>query len=151
MNDAISPDGTGGGHSTPPPNIEYEPVRIDVDSVASVGQALIMQSENVGMASGKIGTKLEGPQEDALGQYASLPVGGGNQDLTVTQFAIRNTERMDEINAFLKNVQTGLGNLGALTAVLTAEFTSQDALNGADIDWVNEIIAAGKNTKTAEA
>lgn len=151
MND-IAPGAEGGGPSTPMPTIEYEPVFIDVDSVAGVGQALITQSESVGTASGEITPRLKGTRQGERGvEITDIPVGGGDQSLTITQFAIRNTERMGEITDFLDSVKTGLGNLGRLTQALTAEFGSQDALNGADVNRVNEIIEAGKNQKTMGA
>jgi hypothetical protein len=151
MNDAIAPDGATGGPSPAMPTIEYQPIEMEVDSVATFGESLLRQAENVGTVKPEITAQLNGSQAGDRGLESSVPVGGGLQDLTVYQYAIRNVERMDEMSTFLSNVETGLRNLGKITQAITAEYGSQDALNGADIGRINEIITGGQRSSTGEA
>ena len=150
MNDSIGVDGITGGHNTPTPSIEYPPVSIDVDSVAGFGTALGLQAGNIGDAKGGIKSRM-GLDEGGKYSAAGLPVGGGNQNLTLTRFAAGNAERMAEIGTFLDNVETGLRNLSNLTAALVAEFGDRDALNAVDIDEVKAVIAAGDPSNGTEA
>lgn len=142
MNEIAAPEGYDGGGPShlPIPDIDYEPIDVDVDSVQSLAKALIMQADNVKTAAGDIKAKMELDASGKLSETTHLPVGGGNQDLSLTAFARSNSERMAEIGTFLDNVETSLRGLGNLSAMIAQKYGDVDGLNGADVDEVRQLL-----------
>lgn len=128
------------GYRAPEPNLEYEPVDIEVTSVASFGAALKGMAENIGTASPGITELLKDPAEGERGTGGGSPVGRDPRQMTLRKIGITHSEQMEDMGALIGNVKTGLGNLGIVTQRLISEFGSQDELNAADINQVRELV-----------
>lgn len=153
MNQSIAPDGNGttGSPGMPPPDIDYEPIDMDVDSLQSLAKALKAQADNVGNAASDIRSQMPDQSSGERGDNAAVvPVGGGDQDLTLHQYGIKNAQRMTDLNKFMENVEMSLRNLGKFATAISGEFGDKDSLNGADINRIKEIMASGKPANPAQ-
>ena len=152
MNEIAAPEGYDGGGPShlPIPDINYEPIDVEVDSIQSFAKALKMQAENMETVTSEIKAKMGLEADGKLNETTHLPVGGGQQDLTVTEFARNNSERMAEISSFLDNVQKSLTNLGKVTETVAKEFENVDGLNAVEVNDARLLLDGNQETSNAE-
>ena len=132
--------GGPGGFPTPEPTVEYEPVRMDVDSVYAFGELLKTSARNMGNAAPAVVELMKDPEADQLGQYSGSPIGRDNRQARLHEIGLDHSIQTEQMTRLLDNIQTGIQNLGSLTHFVLSEFGGQDGLNEADIRDVDMAI-----------
>ncbi|GAA4916067.1 hypothetical protein LX16_4097 [Stackebrandtia albiflava] len=130
-------------HRPPEPDIDYQPVEIDVDSVGGFGTQLLATATNLGTATPGIVELLKDPD----GKYDSgMPLGNDPRQTTLHALGVSHTEQMAAMTDLIENVQRGIENLGLITNAIVTQFGDRDVLNGADVTAIDAAIYGPPST-----
>lgn len=126
-----------GGFPTPDATVDYQTVSIDVNSVAAFGDLLKATATNIGNATPGVTELLKDPG----GKYASgSPIGRDPRQERLHAIGVDHSVQMEQMTTLLRNVRTGIENLGSLTHFVLNEFGGQDGINEAALHDVNVAI-----------
>ncbi|HIW62248.1 MAG TPA: hypothetical protein H9881_07320 [Candidatus Stackebrandtia excrementipullorum] len=126
-----------GGFPAPDATVDYQTVSIDVNSVAAFGDLLKATATNIGNATPGVTELLKDPE----GKYASgSPIGRDPRQERLHAIGVDHSVQMEQMTTLLRNVRTGIENLGSLTHFVLNEFGGQDGINEAAIHDVNVAI-----------
>ena len=125
------------------PSIEVPEIQIDVDSVASLGEALGIEAEDIKTAGEQIKEHLKNPESgDKFGRSTNNTFGVDPRQETLHKLATDHSADMETMNKFVDNVHTSIASLQAITKAITAHYANEDELNGASLSEVQDIIDA---------
>lgn len=124
------------------PSIEVPEIQIDVDSVASLGEALGIEAADIKTAGAQIKEHLKNPEGGDHGIGTNTTFGVDPRQETLHKLATDHSADMETMNRFVDNVHTSIASLQAITKAITAHYANEDELNGASLSEVQDIIDA---------
>ncbi len=133
------------------PTVEVPELKIDVDSVASLGEALGLEAEDIKTVGAEMKEQLKDPEGGERGTGANSSFGIDPRQETLHQMSIDHSTGMDVMNKFTENVYTSILSLQQITQAITAQFADQDALNGASLSDIQAIIDDQQQETSPEA
>lgn len=132
---------SGGGSTTPTPDIEFVAVEMETASVSAFGDALIKDAANLKTAAGDVNKQLVDPgMEGTREAETGPPVGADPRQETLHSLITTHSERMIETRRFLENAALAVENLGKVSQIIVSQFGDTDALNATSIDQVKGLI-----------